>query len=111
MTCRRKPFLAFSKKSWSPFQNDIALVVGVSKRGVRDSDNELEVCLPVSASARQSHVSLRFPMNQGVAFNIIIPATEVQSSVPSELYFRDRHDPSGSTGVLWLLKRGYYHTV
>ena len=39
-------------KSWSPCQNDIALVVGVHKRGAADADNELEVCLPVRLPAR-----------------------------------------------------------
>jgi hypothetical protein len=56
------------------------------------------------------HLSVHF-FTQGYDFNIIIPATELQSSVPNELAFRDRHDPSGSSGVLWLLKKGHYHSA
>ena len=98
-------------KSWSPFQNDIALVVGVAKRGTLDSDNELEVCLAVSWRANAHPLSYSADTNiQGHEFTVVIPATELVSVAPSEKYFRDDHEPSAISGLLWLLKKGHYHT-
>jgi hypothetical protein len=52
-------------KSWSPCQNDIALVVGVHKRGAADADNELEICLPVCCPLAYFDSFLHFHLKLG----------------------------------------------
>jgi hypothetical protein len=69
--------MSYSKntKSWSPFQNDIAFVVGVHKRGVADADNELEVCLPVRLPTR----TLRFISPFSLKIRALILMSSFQS--------------------------------
>ena len=64
--------MKFSHGSWSPFEQDIAFVIGVKERHrTVDAKNQLELCVAVSLRAKCALLALVFTLTFRASISLL----------------------------------------